>query len=186
MKAVILAGGRGTRISEESVDRPKPMVEIGGRPIIWHIMQIYAAAGVTDFVVLLGYKGYMIKEFFANYFLHASDVTVDLGTGAIENHSSNGVPWRVTLLDTGLDTMTGGRLARVREHVGDETFCFTYGDGVTDADISAEIAFHKSEGLEATMMAVQPAGRFGALVRKRVNRPRTTVSRRPVSLKVKP
>ena len=163
MKAVILAGGRGTRISEESVDRPKPMVEIGGRPIIWHIMQIYAAAGVTDFVVLLGYKGYMIKEFFANYFLHASDVTVDLGTGAIENHSSNGVPWRVTLLDTGLDTMTGGRLLRAREHIGNETFSFTYGDGVADIDIRKVLAHHEMSGSIATVTAVQPPGRFGTL-----------------------
>ena len=163
MKAIILAGGRGTRISEESNDRPKPMVEIGGRPIIWHIMKIYASAGITDFVVLLGYKGYMIKEFFANYFMHTSDVTVDLKTGTIETLCSNAEPWRVTLVDTGLHTMTGGRLLRAREHIGDETFSFTYGDGLANIDMRKVIDFHQESGTIATVTAVQPPGRFGTL-----------------------
>lgn len=164
MKAVILAGGLGTRLSEETSLRPKPMVEVGGYPILWHIMKTYSAHGVNDFIVCCGYKGEVIKDYFANYALRRSDVTFDLGKDEMQVHSRDAEDWRVTLVDTGADSMTGGRLRRVREHIGDETFCFTYGDGVTDADISAEIAFHKTEGLQATMMAVQPAGRFGALV----------------------
>ena len=164
MKAVILAGGLGTRLSEETALRPKPMVEVGGFPIMWHIMKTYSAHGINDFVVCCGYKGEVIKDYFANYAMRRADVTFDLGKDEMTVHSRQAEDWRVTLVDTGADSMTGGRLKRVREHVGDETFCFTSGDGVTDADISAEIAFHKSQGLEATMMAVQPAGRFGALV----------------------
>ncbi|GAB96434.1 glucose-1-phosphate cytidylyltransferase [Kineosphaera limosa] len=164
MKAVILAGGLGTRLSEETALRPKPMVEVGGYPIMWHIMKTYSAHGIDDFVVCCGYKGEVIKDYFANYAMRHSDVTFDLGKDEMTVHQRSAEDWRVTLVDTGAESMTGGRLRRVREHVGDETFCFTYGDGVTDADISAEIAFHKSEGLQATMMAVQPAGRFGALV----------------------
>jgi glucose-1-phosphate cytidylyltransferase len=163
MKAVILAGGRGTRISEESQTRPKPMVEIGGRPILWHIMKIYGAAGITDFVILLGYKGYMIKEFFANYFVHTSDVTIDLATNTINTLQSNTEPWSVTLLDTGAETMTGGRLLRAKEHIGDETFSFTYGDGVTDLDIRKVVEFHHQSGSLATVTAVQPPGRYGTL-----------------------
>jgi len=163
MKAVILAGGFGTRISEESSSRPKPMIEIGGRPILWHIMKIYSAHGVNDFVICCGYKGYLIKEYFANYFLHTSDVTFDLAKNTMDMHKSSAEAWRVTLVDTGEHTMTGGRLLRVREHVGDEDFCFTYGDGVGDIDISAAIAFHKREGKLATLTATQPPGRFGAL-----------------------
>jgi glucose-1-phosphate cytidylyltransferase len=163
MKAVILAGGRGTRISEESQARPKPMVEIGGRPILWHIMKIYAAADITDFVVLLGYKGYMIKEFFANYFLHSSDVRIDMATDTVTTLQSNAEPWSVTLLDTGADTMTGGRLLRAKEHIGNETFSFTYGDGVTDLDIRDVVEFHRQAGTIATVTAVQPPGRYGTL-----------------------
>ena len=163
MKAVILAGGRGTRISEESQTRPKPMVEIGGRPILWHIMKIYSAAGVTDFIILLGYKGYMIKEFFANYFLHTSDVTIDLATGTIKTLESKTEPWSVTLLDTGADTMTGGRLLRAKDYIGDETFSFTYGDGVSDLDIRKVVEFHRKSGAIATVTAVQPPGRYGML-----------------------
>ena len=163
MKAVILAGGRGTRISEESQSRPKPMVEIGGRPILWHIMKIYGAAGITDFVVLLGYKGYMIKEYFANYFLHMSDVTIDLSTASTKVLQSKAEPWTVTLLNTGEETMTGGRLLRAKEHLGDETFLFTYGDGVTDLDVRDVIAFHEQGNSLATVTAVQPPGRYGAL-----------------------
>jgi glucose-1-phosphate cytidylyltransferase len=163
MKAVILAGGRGTRISEESQDRPKPMVEVGGRPILWHIMKIYAAAGITDFVILLGYKGYMIKEYFANYYLHTSDVTIDLATGTVTTLQSQAEPWSVTLLDTGAETMTGGRLLRARDHIGDETFSFTYGDGVADLDIRNVIECHEKSDSVATVTAVQPPGRYGAL-----------------------
>lgn len=163
MKAVILAGGRGTRISEESQTRPKPMVEIGGRPILWHIMKIYSEAGITDFVVLLGYKGYMIKEYFANYFLHSSNVTIDLATDTVTTLQSKTEPWSVTLLDTGADTMTGGRLLRARDHIGDETFSFTYGDGVTDLDVRKVIDFHRQAGSIATVTAVQPPGRYGTL-----------------------
>ena len=144
MKAVILAGGRGTRISEESQTRPKPMVEIGGHPILWHIMKIYSAAGITDFIVLLGYKGYMIKEYFANYFLHSSDLTIDLANDSIKTLQSNTEPWSITLLETGLETMTGGRLLRAKDYIGDETFCFTYGDGVTDLDVREVVAFHRN------------------------------------------
>ncbi|HYD69455.1 glucose-1-phosphate cytidylyltransferase [Azospirillum sp.] len=166
MKAVILAGGLGTRISEESHLRPKPMIEIGGRPILWHIMKIYAAHGVREFVVCLGYKGYVIKEYFANYFLHMSDVTFDMETNAMEVHRKTAEPWRVTLVDTGDDSMTGGRLRRVRDYLAPgEPFCFTYGDGVADVDIGAEIAFHQDHGRQATVAAVQPPGRYGALLR---------------------
>lgn len=162
MKAVILAGGYGTRISEESAIRPKPMVEIGGKPILWHIMKIYAAHGVDDFVICCGYKGYMIKEYFANYFLHTADVTFDLRENRMQVHRASSEPWKVTLIDTGEATMTGGRLKRVREYVGDETFCMTYGDGVGSVDISALLAYHRAEGALATLTAVQPPGRFGA------------------------
>ena len=163
MKAVILAGGLGTRLSEETAVRPKPMVEVGGMPILWHIMKIYSAHGINDFVVCLGYKGYVVKEWFANYALHTSDVTFDLGTGEMEVHHSTTEPWRVTLVETGADTMTGGRLRRVMAYLGDEEFCFTYGDGVADIDITALVAFHRKQGVQATLTAVQPAGRFGAL-----------------------
>ena len=163
MKAVILAGGLGSRLSEETTLRPKPMVEIGGKPILWHIMKIYAAHGIDEFVVCLGYKGYVIKEWFANYALHTSDVTFDLGTGEMDVHHSTTEPWRVTLVDTGEETMTGGRLRRVLPYVGDETFCLTYGDGVSDVDITALVAHHRASGGLATVTAVQPSGRFGAL-----------------------
>ena len=163
MKAVILAGGTGSRISEETQLRPKPMIEIGDRPILWHIMKIYAAHGIHDFIVCLGYKGYVIKEYFANYWLHASDVTIDLAENRTDLHGTEIEPWRVTLLDTGEGTETGGRLKRVLPYVGDEDFCFTYGDGVTDLDISAVIDFHRRQGTVATVTAVQPPGRFGAL-----------------------
>lgn len=163
MKAVILAGGLGTRISEETTVKPKPMVEIGGKPILWHIMKIYSAHGINDFVICCGYKGYVIKEYFANYFMHMSDVTFDLTSNEMQVHQNNAEPWRVTLVDTGELTMTGGRLRRVREYLGDEDFCFTYGDGVGNVDISATVAQHKASGLRATLTAVQPPGRFGAL-----------------------
>jgi len=164
MKAVILAGGRGTRISEESVGRPKPMVEIGGRPILWHIMKIYAAHGITDFVICLGYKGYMIKEYFANYVLHAADVTVDIANNRLEYLSGAAEPWKVTLVDTGESTETGGRLKRVARWLkDDDTFCMTYGDGVADVDVAASIKFHRAHGRMGTMTAVSPPGRFGAL-----------------------
>jgi glucose-1-phosphate cytidylyltransferase len=164
MKAVILAGGLGTRISEETHLKPKPMVEIGGRPILWHIMKLYAAHGVNDFIICCGYKGYVIKEYFQNYSLHMSDVTFDMRTNSVEVHARNAEPWRVTLVDTGEDTMTGGRLKRVAAYLeGEEAFAFTYGDGLADLDISAEIAFHKAHGRLATVTAVQPPGRYGAL-----------------------
>lgn len=163
MKVVILAGGTGTRISEESTIRPKPMIEIGGKPILWHIMKIYSAHGVNDFVICCGYKGYVIKEYFANYFLHMSDVTFDIKNNKMAVHQNSAEPWRVTLVDTGEQTMTGGRLKRVRDHVGDDDFCFTYGDGVGDIDISSLLAFHKQEGRLATLTATQPPGRFGAI-----------------------
>jgi glucose-1-phosphate cytidylyltransferase len=167
VKAVILAGGRGTRLAEETTLRPKPMVEIGGRPILWHIMKIYAAHGVTDFVICLGYKGWQIKEFFLNYRSHAADLTVDLATGAVDVLRPNAEPWRVTLVDTGEDTMTGGRLRRIAPHVAsDDAFCVTYGDGVGDVDITALIAFHRAHGRQATVTAVVPPGRFGALQRE--------------------
>ena len=162
MKAVILAGGLGTRLAEETSVRPKPMVEVGGHPILWHIMKIYSAHGVNDFVVCCGYKGYVIKEYFASYFLRGADVTFDLEKNQMEVHGQRSEPWRVTLVDTGESTMTGGRIKRVADHL-DDTFCLTYGDGVADVDISAEIAFHRAEGRKATLTAVQPAGRFGAL-----------------------
>lgn len=164
MKAVILAGGLGTRISEETHLKPKPMVEVGGKPILWHIMKIYSAHGINDFVICCGYKGYVIKEYFANYFLHMSDVTFDMERNSMHVHQRKAEPWRVTLVDTGDETMTGGRLARVAEHVRDEkAFCFTYGDGVADIDITRLIAFHRAHGKRATVTAVQPAGRYGAL-----------------------
>lgn len=164
MKAVILAGGLGTRLSEETTVKPKPMVEVGGKPILWHILKSYSAHGINDFVICCGYRGYVIKEFFANYFLHTSDVTFDLQKNSMEVHERHAEPWKVTLIDTGADTLTGGRLRRVRQHVEhDEAFCFTYGDGVSDIDIGASIAFHKQHGKLATMTAVQPPGRFGAI-----------------------
>jgi len=164
MKAVILAGGRGTRISEETHLRPKPMIEIGGRPVLWHIMKIYAAHGVNDFVICCGYKGYIIKEYFANYFLHMSDVTFDMQDNRMDVHQRNAEPWRVTLADTGEHTQTGGRLKRVARYLdGDAPFCFTYGDGVADLDIGALIDFHSRHGKLATVTAVRPPGRYGAL-----------------------
>jgi len=162
MKAVILAGGFGTRISEETSVRPKPMVEIGEKPILWHIMKIYHAHGINDFVICCGYKGFAIKEYFANYLIHASDVTFDIGSRDVEIHQTDAENWRVTLVDTGQDTMTGGRLKRVREHLDDEPFCMTYGDGVSDVNITQLIEFHRDHGNLATMTAVQPPGRFGA------------------------
>jgi glucose-1-phosphate cytidylyltransferase len=164
MKAVILAGGLGTRISEESVLRPKPMIEIGGRPILWHVMKIYARHGVTDFIICLGYKGYIIKEFFANYALHSSDITVDARAGKITFHQNSAEDWRITLVDTGEHTMTGGRLKRIGKYLEpDESFCMTYGDGVSDLDIGKLIRFHKDHGKQATVTAVVPPGRYGAL-----------------------
>jgi glucose-1-phosphate cytidylyltransferase len=163
MKAVILAGGFGSRLSEETAVRPKPMVEIGGKPMLWHVMKMYAAHGIEEFVICLGYKGYLIKEYFANYYLHTCDVSFDLAKGHMEVHRSETEPWKVTLVDTGEATMTGGRLKRVLPYVGEEDFCFTYGDGVGDVDITAEIAFHREHGRSATVTAVQPPGRFGAL-----------------------
>ncbi|WP_423682099.1 MULTISPECIES: glucose-1-phosphate cytidylyltransferase [unclassified Undibacterium] len=166
MKAVILAGGLGTRISEETHLKPKPMIEIGGHPILWHIMKSYSAHGVNEFVICCGYKGYLIKEYFANYFLHMSDVTFDMQHNRMEVHERHAEPWKVTLVDTGEDTMTGGRLKRVARYVQDEeAFCFTYGDGVSDLDIAASIAFHKNHGKLATVTAVLPPGRYGALER---------------------
>lgn len=166
MKAVILAGGLGTRISEETHLKPKPMIEIGGRPILWHILKIYSTHGVNDFIICCGYKGYVIKEYFANYFLHMSDVTFDMSSNRMEVHQKKAEPWRVTLVDTGEETLTGGRLMRVADYLKDEeAFCFTYGDGVADVDISAQLAFHRAHGKLATVTAVQPPGRYGALVR---------------------
>lgn len=163
MKAVILAGGLGTRISEETNLKPKPMVEIGGRPVLWHVMKIYASHGINDFIICAGYKGYVIKEYFANYFMHMSDVTFDMSGNKMEVHERRSEPWRVTIVDTGEATMTGGRLRRVRNYLGNETFCFTYGDGVGDVNISDLVAYHKSEGRKATLTGVQPPGRYGAL-----------------------
>jgi glucose-1-phosphate cytidylyltransferase len=162
MKAVILAGGYGTRISEESSVRPKPMVEIGGKPILWHILKIYSAYGINDFIICCGYKAGMIKEYFANYFLHNADITFDLRNNMMEVHRATAEPWRVTLVDTGEQTMTGGRLKRAREYIGQETFCMTYGDGVADIDMQRLIAHHRSAKTFATLTAVQPPGRFGA------------------------
>jgi len=163
VKAVILAGGLGTRISEESHLKPKPMIEIGGKPILWHIMKCYSHYGINDFVICLGYKGYVVKEYFANYFLHMSDVTFDMINNRMEVHERHAEPWRVTLVDTGQDTLTGGRLKRVREYIGNESFCFTYGDGVSDLDIGTLIDFHRTQGKIATVTAIQPPGRYGAL-----------------------
>lgn len=166
MKAVILAGGLGTRISEETHLKPKPMIEIGGRPVLWHIMKIYSSHGVNDFIICCGYKGYIIKEYFANYFLHMSDVTFDMSSNQMEVHQKKAEPWRVTLVDTGEETLTGGRLKRVADYVKDEeAFCFTYGDGVADVNITAQLGFHRAHGKIATVTAVQPPGRYGALVR---------------------
>jgi glucose-1-phosphate cytidylyltransferase len=162
MKLVVLAGGYGTRISEESAVRPKPMVEIGDKPILWHIMKIYSAHGINDFVIAAGYRGYLIKEYFANYFAHTADITVDLRRNTIHTHGSTAEPWRVTIVDTGDGTMTGGRLKRLSEFI-DDTFCLTYGDCVTDLDITKEIAFHREAGALSTVTAVQPPGRFGVL-----------------------
>lgn len=163
MKAVILAGGLGTRISEETSLRPKPMIEVGGRPLIWHIMKLYSYYGIQDFIICAGYKGYMIKEYFANYSLHHSDVTFHLWEKMIEFHNNHSEPWRVTIVDTGVNTMTGGRLKRVQDYVGDETFCLTYGDGVCNINLDHLIQFHQAEKRWVTLTAVQPPGRFGAL-----------------------
>ena len=164
MKAVILAGGLGTRISEETHLKPKPMIEIGGMPILWHIMKTYSHHGVNDFIICCGYKGYLIKEYFANYFLHMSDITFDMSDNSMKVHQQSAEPWRVTLVDTGADTMTGGRLRRVAPYLeGESTFCFTYGDGVSDIDIGQLIAFHRASGVDATVTAAMPPGRFGAL-----------------------
>jgi len=164
MKAVILAGGLGTRISEETHLKPKPMIEIGGKPILWHLMKIYSSHGINDFIICCGYKGYVIKEYFANYFLHMSDVTLDIKNNKMEIHYGNAEPWKITLIDTGEDTLTGGRLRRIKEHLKDEDiFCFTYGDGLANVNISKLIDFHVSQGKLATVTAVQPLGRYGAL-----------------------
>lgn len=164
MKAIILAGGLGTRISEETDHKPKPMIEIGGKPILWHIMKMYSSHGVNDFIICCGYKGYVIKEYFANYFLHMSDVTFDMSENKMDVHQNNAESWRVTLVDTGEDTMTGGRLKRVKDYVKDEdVFCFTYGDGVSDVNITDLIKFHKENGKQATLTATRPPGRYGAL-----------------------
>ncbi|NBO16075.1 MAG: glucose-1-phosphate cytidylyltransferase [Betaproteobacteria bacterium] len=163
MKAVILAGGLGTRIAEETVLRPKPMVEIGGRPILWHLMKLYSHHGINDFVICCGYKGYVIKEYFSNYFLHMSDVTFDMGRGSMQVHNQKAEPWKVTLVDTGEHTATGGRLRRVRPYLGQQDFCFTYGDGLADLDIGQLVAFHQAHGRKATMTAVRPPGRFGSV-----------------------
>ena len=167
MKAVLLAGGLGTRLSEETSTRPKPMVEIGGRPILWHIMKLYSHHGINDFVICCGYKGYVIKEYFANYFLHMSDVTFDISANTMEVHHRHAEPWRVTLVDTGDDTLTGGRLKRVANFIADDdAFCFTYGDGLSDVDIGASVDFHRQHGRYATVTAVFPPGRYGAIERE--------------------
>lgn len=163
MKVVILAGGLGTRISEETDLRPKPMIEIGGKPILWHIMKIYSSFGFNDFVICCGYKGYLIKEYFANYFLHQADVTLDLQKNSMEVHQSKAEPWKITLVDTGIHAMTGGRIKRIQKYVGDETFMLTYGDGLSNIDIKALIEFHRNHGKLATLTAVQTSGKFGAL-----------------------
>jgi glucose-1-phosphate cytidylyltransferase len=164
MKAVILAGGLGSRLSEETLLKPKPMIEIGGKPILWHIMKIYSAYNINDFIICLGYRGYMIKEYFANYFLHTSDVTIDIKNNHVDIHQINAEPWRVTLVDTGENTMTGGRVKRISRYVDDRTFCLTYGDGLSDINISDTVLFHKQNKFLATLTAVQPPGKFGALV----------------------
>ena len=164
MKTVILAGGMGTRLSEETLLRPKPMIEVGGRPILWHIMKIYSAHGIREFIVCCGFKGLVIKEYFANYFLHMSDVTFDMARNSMQVHRNAAEPWKVTVVDTGLETQTGGRLKRVREYLGKDDFCFTYGDGVADIDIRRLVAFHKKQKTLATVTAVEPPARFGALV----------------------
>lgn len=163
MKVVILAGGFGTRISEESHLKPKPMIEIGEKPILWHIMKLYSHYGFNDFIICLGYKGYIIKEYFANYFLHQSDITIDLNKNNVETHDSKAEPWKVTLVDTGLNTLTGGRIKRIRKYLGNDTFMLTYGDGVGDVDIKKLLEFHKAQSKYVTITAVQPPGRFGAL-----------------------
>ena len=163
MKCVLLAGGLGTRLSEETITKPKPMVEIGGRPMLWHIMKMYSQHGVNEFIICAGYKGYVIKEYFANYFLHMSNITFDMTNNEMHVHENNAEPWKVTIVDTGDETMTGGRLLRVKDYICDETFCFTYGDGVSDVDISKLIEFHKEKNKWATVTAVQPPGRFGAI-----------------------
>ena len=163
MKVVILAGGLGTRLSEETVLRPKPMVEIGGMPILWHIMKIYSSYGYNDFVICLGYKGYVVKEYFANYFMHKSDVTIDLKNNSIKVHESEAEPWTITLVDTGVNSMTGGRIKRIQKHIGDEPFLLTYGDGVSDVNIKNLVATHQKSGKLCTVTSVQPSGRFGAL-----------------------
>ena len=162
MKAVILAGGLGTRLAEETSIRPKPMVEVGGRPILWHIMKIYSSHGINEFIICCGYKGQVIKEYFANYFLYNADMTYDIQENAMTVHHNTAEPWKVTLIDTGEGSLTGGRLRRVKDYIGDETFCFTYGDGVGDVDVTKLIAYHKAQGRKATLTAVQPPGRFGA------------------------
>ena len=167
MKAVILAGGLGTRLSEETTIKPKPMIEIGGFPILWHIMKIYSCYDINEFIICCGYKGYLIKEYFANYYLHSRDFTVDLQKNSITTHNVNSEDWKVTLVDTGKDTLTGGRLSRVKEFIGNETFCFTYGDGLADINISNLIDFHFEKGRKATLTAVQPPGRFGSLAFER-------------------
>jgi glucose-1-phosphate cytidylyltransferase len=164
MKAVILAGGFGTRLSEETHLKPKPMVEIGGKPILWHLMKVYSAHGINEFVVCLGYKGYVIKEYFANYFIHTSDVTFDLAKNSVEVHHRHAEPWKVTLIDTGEKTQTGGRLRRVRDHLGDEDFCFTYGDGLADVDLTELVKFHRAQRTLATVTTAQPPGRFGSVM----------------------
>lgn len=163
MKVVILAGGLGTRLSEETGIKPKPMVEIGGMPILWHIMKIYSAHGFNDFIICLGYKGYVIKEYFANYFLHKSDVTIDLTNNSVQVHDSQAEPWKITLVDTGIHSMTGGRIRRIQKHVENETFLLTYGDGVCNIDIKSLVKFHKDHNKYCTVSSVQPSGRFGAL-----------------------
>ena len=163
MKAVILAGGLGTRISEETHLKPKPMIEIGGKPILWHILKTYSHYGINEFIICCGYKGYVIKEYFANYFLHVTDATFHMNSNTMEVHNKKAEPWQVTVVDTGEDSMTGGRLKRVRDFIGTETFCFTYGDGVADVNINALIDFHRQQGRQATLTAVQPPGRYGAL-----------------------
>jgi glucose-1-phosphate cytidylyltransferase len=163
MKVVLLAGGLGTRLSEETALRPKPMVEIGGMPILWHIMKIYSSHGYNDFVVCLGYRGYLIKEYFTNYFLHKSDVTIDLSTNVLSVHDSQAEPWKITLVDTGNESMTGGRIKRIRQHIGNEPFLLTYGDGVSDVNITELVQYHQTTGKYCTVTSVQPSGRFGAL-----------------------